>query len=391
MKIVDVCAFYSPQGGGVKTYIDRKLIAGPAAGHEIVVIAPGSENRVEERGPNARIIFLEQPKFPLDRKYHYFRDEVALHATLDAENPDIIEASSPWRSARLVGEWRGDAPRALIMHADPLSAYAYRWFGGIATRETIDKQFGWFWKHLLRLDKQFAVTVTAGQSLSDRLIEGGMTNVVTNPMGVADKVFSPMLRDEGLRARLLERCELPADATLLIAAGRHAPEKRWPMVVEAVTAAGINAPVGLILIGDGRDSTRVARAAADNPHIQLLSPISDRLELARLFASADALIHGCEAETFCMVASEARASGLPLIAPDGGGAADQARLAGGWTYVSGDAASAAEAINAFVETGGAQARARAVADAPGVRTMEAHFEDLFALYEDLISPNRMAA
>ena len=155
--------------------------------------------------------------------------------------------------------------------------------------------------------------------------------------------------------------------------------------------AGINAPVGLVLIGDGRERARVARAAADNPHIQLLSPISDRLELARLFASADALIHGCEAETFCMVASEARASGLPLIAPDGGGAADQARLAGGWTYVSGDAASAAEAISAFVETGGAQARARAVADAPGVRTMEAHFDDLFALYKDLIRPTRMAA
>jgi alpha-1,6-mannosyltransferase len=190
---------------------------------------------------------------------------------------------------------------------------------------------------------------------------------------------------------LLERCELPADATLLIAAGRHAPEKRWPMVVEAVTAAGVNAPIGLVLIGDGRDRSRVERAAKDNPHIQLLSPISDRLELARLFASADALIHGCEAETFCMVASEARASGLPLIAPDGGGAADQARLAGGWTYVSGDAASAADAISDFVATGGAQARARAVADAPDVRTMEAHFTDLFALYEDLIRPNRMAA
>ncbi len=391
MKIVDVCAFYSPHGGGVKTYIDRKLMAGPAAGHEIVVIAPGSENRVEHRGPNARIIFLDQPKFPLDRKYHYFRDEIALHATLTAEAPDIIEASSPWRSARLVGEWPGDAPRALIMHADPLSAYAYRWFGAIAKRETIDRQFGWFWRHLLRLDQQFAVTVTAGQSLSDRLIEGGMTHVVTNPMGVAETVFSPGLRDEGLRARLLERCELAADATLLIGAGRFAPEKRWPMVVEAVTAAGVNAPVGLLLIGDGRERVRVARAAEGNPHIELLSPISDRLELARLIASADALIHGCEAETFCMVAAEARASGLPLIAPDGGGAADQARLSGGWTYASGDAASAAEAIGDFIASGRVQAHARAVADAPSVRTMEAHFTDLFALYEALIRPKRMAA
>jgi alpha-1,6-mannosyltransferase len=25
MRIVDVCAFYSPQGGGVRTYIEQKL------------------------------------------------------------------------------------------------------------------------------------------------------------------------------------------------------------------------------------------------------------------------------------------------------------------------------------------------------------------------------
>ena len=391
MKIVDVAAFYSSKGGGVKTYIDRKLQAGPAAGHEIVVVAPGPENRVEERGPGARIIFLEQPRFPLDRNYHYFRDEVALHATLFEQRPDIVEASSPWRSARLVGEWPGAAPRVLIMHADPLSAYAYRWFGGIATREAIDKQFGWFWRHLLRLNTQFAATVTAGQSLSDRLIEGGMANVVTNPMGVADTVFSPLLRDEGLRARMLARCELPETATLLIGAGRHAPEKRWPMVIEAVTAAGIDAPVGLILIGDGRDSARVIRAAQGNPHIQLLSPISDRLELARLLASSDALIHGCEAETFCMVAAEARASGLPLIAPDGGGAADQARQAGGWTYLSGDAAAAVDAIKAFVAADRAAVRVHAVADAANVRTMDEHFADLFALYRSLIATNRIAA
>ncbi len=391
MRIVDVAAFYSPEGGGVKTYIDRKLTAGPAAGHDIHIIAPGEGNYIEERGPHARIQFLDQPRFPLDRKYHYFRDEVALHAALYAARPDIIEASSPWRSARLVGEWPGAAPRVLIMHADPLSAYAYRWFGAIASRDTIDRQFGWFWRHLLRLDKQFNATVTAGQSLSDRLIEGGMTHVVTNPMGVADTIFSPALRDDGLRARLLERCELPAEATLLIGAGRHAPEKRWPMVIDAVTAAGAQGPVGLILIGDGRERAKVARAAAQNPHVQLLAPISDRLELARLFASCDALIHGCEAETFCMVAAEARKSGLPLIVPDGGGAADQARLSGGWTYASGQAASAVEAIGAFLASDRAQVADDARRNAATVRTMDEHYADLFALYETLTVAKRQAA
>lgn len=391
MRIVDVCAFYSPDGGGVKTYIDRKMAAGPAAGHEIIIIAPGETNRVEERGPGARIIYLEQPRFPLDRKYHYFRDETALHKTLDLVAPDIVEASSPWRSARLVGEWKGAAPRVLIMHADPLSAYAYRWFGKVASRDVIDRQFGWFWRHLLRLDKQFSAIVTAGQSLSDRLVDGGMTNVITNPMGVADSVFSPGLRDEALRARLLERCALPEAATLLIAAGRHAPEKRWPLIIEAVTAAGARAPVGLVLVGDGRERARVVRAAADNPHIHLASSITDRMELARLFASGDALIHGCEAETFCMVASEARASGLPLIAPDGGGAADQARESGGRTFVSGDGSSAAAAITAFLASDITTLRARAFENASRVRTMDSHFSDLFSYYEALVGPIRRAA
>ena len=138
MRIVDVCAFYAPGGGGVKTYVERKLRAGPAAGHEIVVLAPGE--RYEERhfGRDARIVTLPAPSFPLDRAYRYFDDEAALHAALDRLRPDMVEVSSPWTSAAMVARWRGSAPRALVMHSDPLAAYAYRWFGGIATRETID-------------------------------------------------------------------------------------------------------------------------------------------------------------------------------------------------------------------------------------------------------------
>ncbi len=128
MRIVDVAAFYTPYGGGVKTYIDRKLLARPRRRPRNDLHRPRPGYRTEERGPNARIVYLENPQFPLDRRYHYFRDVETLHATLDQLQPDVVECSSPWRSARYVGEWAGTAPRALIMHADPMSAYAYRWF-----------------------------------------------------------------------------------------------------------------------------------------------------------------------------------------------------------------------------------------------------------------------
>ena len=383
MRIVDVAAFYTPHGGGVKTYIDRKMVAGPLAGHEIITIAPGTSNRVEERGPNARIIYLKEPAFPLDRKYHYFRDKRALHKTLDALQPDIIEASSPWRSARLAGEWPGSAPRALIMHADPMSAWVYRYLDPIVSRSTIDRSFDFFWEHLRQLDAMFDGTVTTGEDQTNRLIAGGLEKLVTNPMGVQPGVFSPTLRDEGLRARMLERCDLPPEATLLLGAGRHGPEKRWPMVIEAVTAAGVNAPVGLIIAGDGRERQRIARAASDNPHVQLIAPVTDRHEFARLMASCDALAHGCEAEVFCTVGGEARASGLPLIMPDRGGGADHAKLAEGWLYESGDPSSMAQVILDFIAAPRAHIRERAIFHSQHVRTIDEHFADLFAYYETL--------
>ena len=65
MRIVDVCAFYTPAGGGVRTYVERKLKAGPAAGHEIVILAPGVEDRVTEVGEGAIIATIAAPRFPL--------------------------------------------------------------------------------------------------------------------------------------------------------------------------------------------------------------------------------------------------------------------------------------------------------------------------------------
>ena len=391
MRIVDVCAFYAERGGGVKTYIERKLAAGPALGHEIVILAPGAEHRVEERGPGARIVHVPAPRFPLDRAYRYFPDREMIHRALDRLRPDFVEASSPWRAAEAVASWRGDAPRALVMHADPLAAYAYRWFGGVASRERIDRGFDWFWRHLLRLDRAFDLVVSPSESLAARLREGGLRRVITNPLGVRPGEFSPALRDESLRARLLERCDLGPDATLLIGMGRHAPEKRWPMVVDACMAAGCETPLGLVLLGDGRDRARVVRHVGRNPHVLLLAPLTDRTALARLLASGDALIHGCEAETFCLAAAEARAAGLPLIAPDRGGAADQARAGGGELYHAADAASAAEAILRFVARGVARQGAEARARAADMRTLPAHFADLFADYEAIAAGARRAA
>lgn len=91
MRIVDVCAFYTPAGGGVRTYVDAKLRAAARFGHEVIVIAPGEEYATCQRGPGAVLVTLQSPKLPVDRRYRYFNDERALHAELDAWRPDHVE------------------------------------------------------------------------------------------------------------------------------------------------------------------------------------------------------------------------------------------------------------------------------------------------------------
>jgi alpha-1,6-mannosyltransferase len=119
-------------------------------------------------------------------------------------------------------------------------------------------------------------------------------------------------------------------------------------------------------------------------HVAVLPGIRDRKELARLLASVDALVHGCEAETFCLVAAEARASGIPLIVPDRGAAVDQLVPGAGATFRAGRERSLELAISSFVARGPELQRATA-ASASHVRSMDEHFADLFDRYAALVT------
>jgi alpha-1,6-mannosyltransferase len=384
MRIVDVCAFYTPAGGGVRTYVEAKLRAAARFGHEVIVIAPGEHHDVAKRGPGAVLVTIPAPRLPVDRRYRYFDDERMLHQVLDAWQPDHVEASSPWSSATMVGRWQGAASRSLVMHSDPLAAYAYRWLGGIAPTPVIDRWFGWFWRHLRGLSRMFDVVVCANSQLTERLRSGGIDNGETVPMGVEPGIFSPKLRSPEVRAAALETLGLDPPAVLLIGIGRFSAEKRWEMVLRAVGERSKHREVGLMLIGDGPKRQQLEMLADRLPRVAVLPKLTDRNELARLLASADALVHGCEAETFCMVAAEARASGIPLIVPHRGAAADQLVPGAGVVFRAAKEISLGRAINRFMNRGPELQRA-AAARASHVRTMDEHFAALFDRYSEITS------
>lgn len=391
MRIVDVNEYYTPTGGGVRTYLDRKMGILADMGHELIVIAPGREDAVEERPGGGVIHWVKAPRLPFDHNYGLFWGGEAVTALLDRLDPDVVETSSPWRIAWIVARWQGRALKVYFAHNDNMAAYAGRWLEGVADMPTVERWFGWYTRYQASFLRHYDAFVTNGTTLAKRHAGRGLTVHAAMPLGIDRGFFSPALRDEHLRAALLAQCGLPADAHLLLGVGRHHPEKRWPTVIDAVEAAGDRMPVGLMLLGNGVDREKLARRVAESPHIRLFRPVYDRLRFAQIMASADALIHGSDAEPFGLVALEAVASGLPLIVPDEGGAADIAEPPFAEQYRARDARSGAAAIERLFAREPAILRAACLHAAAKVRTDRDHAAALVDYYSELLDGKRRAA
>ncbi|HTU63321.1 MAG TPA: glycosyltransferase, partial [Polyangiales bacterium] len=359
MKIVDVAEFYAPRGGGVRTYIDLKLRAARAHGHELVVLAPGAEDR-EEVHASGRIIWVASPELPVDPRYRLLVRERAVHALLDREAPDIIEASSPWTGAWIAARYKAKHGRpvhkSLVYHHDPVAVYPQTWLGARFGAERVDRWCGGYWRYLQRLSSHFDLTLVSGPWLARRLAQHGVKNTRAVAFGVDKRVFSRAAPDAALRRELLQRAGAPLHAKLLITVSRLHPEKRLGTLMAAVEELHKTQPVALVVYGDGPFGSYYRRRARGLP-IYFAGLTRDRAELARALASSDALLHGSSAETFGLVVAEAMCAGLPLIVPDAGGALEFVGNGYAESYRAGDAVGCARAAARLLQRDREQLRA----------------------------------
>jgi alpha-1,6-mannosyltransferase len=143
--------------------------------------------------------------------------------------------------------------------------------------------------------------------------------------------------------------------------------------------------MGLVIYGDGPLRNWIKRNAARVPGVYLAGFVTDREEIATSLASADAMLHGSAAETYGLVIAEALCSGLPIIVPNQGGAADLADPSYAETYAPGDVAGCSAAIEALLDRDRAALVAGCARAAQHeIGTMDDHFHQLFELYERLI-------
>jgi alpha-1,6-mannosyltransferase len=349
----------------------------------VVIVAPGPEDKEEEK-LGGRIVWVKGPPLPPDPRYYVLWNEKKVHAILDREEANVVEGSSPWSGGWFVNRWKGSAAKALIFHQDPVAVFAETLFDRLAGRSTINTAMTPFWAYLRRLSARYDTTVTSGQWLADKLDGQRIQNPHAVSFGIDKQRFNPSHASEETRLRLCQECRVGPDAKLMLTVSRMHPEKRFGTIFRAFERASKEEEMGLVVFGDGPMRSLVHRRGNKIPGVHFAGYTSDPTELPRVYASCDAMLHGSAAETYGLVIAEAICSGLPVVVPDIGGAADLAHPSYSEVYPPGDSKAASEALLRLLRRDRAGIKeACAAATIARVGTMDDHFRELFGYYEGL--------
>ncbi|MFQ6047414.1 MAG: glycosyltransferase [Gemmatimonadales bacterium] len=406
LKLLDITEFYSPVGGGVRTYLAAKaqwIADQPGIEHAIAV--PCDRNEVT-RLHKSRVYHLRGRAVPASPGYHFLTSARALVEVLERERPDVIEVGSPFlapwvtayatkrlgkgevRNRKTAAEWEtgegkiaGKRVRIVGFYHSDLRGYWVKHGLGSAPGWVRGVGGSVLGRYMRAVYGRFDATIVATPYARDELAWAGVRNTHVVPLGADPDVFHPGLRDDGVRGALT----VDPDAPVALYVGRLSREKGLDVVLAALPDLNRELGLTLALGGEGHLRSRLEREARRHPdRLRVLPYVRERHEMARVYASTDVFVAPCAYETFGLAAVEAMASGLPVVGADAGGAGDLLRGAGwGRGFRPGDPSDFARAVRDVVAAGtkalGQEARRAAIEQFSWERT----FEALFGVYRRL--------
>ncbi|MGF0240696.1 glycosyltransferase family 4 protein [Rhodococcus sp. IEGM1300] len=290
VHIADITMFYAPASGGVRTYLDakhRRLSVKSGIRHSLLI--PGSHFS-EEDG----VYTVPAPALPFGRGYRFPVRLAPWRNVLQDLQPDLIEVGDPYLTAWAALDARRqlDVPVIGFYHSDLPLLVSNRMGNWVTTNVEA---------YVSKLYGNFDRVLAPSQVMADKLIGLGVKNVFVQPLGVDLQTFNPAARDPELRAEL----GIDESTHLLIFAGRGSKEKNLPVLLECMKRLGRR--YHLLLVG----SSMPAQVPGN---VTVVDEFCSAPHLARLLASADALLHAGDQETFGLIILEAMASAIPVVA-----------------------------------------------------------------------------
>jgi phosphatidylinositol alpha 1,6-mannosyltransferase len=304
MRVAIVTESFPPEVNGVANSVARMLPYLVESGHEPLVIAPQPASgtpRLAEPVP-AEVVRLPAVSMPGYPGVRLALPGSRVGAVLRSFRPDVIHLASPF----VLGAWalapagRLDVP---IVAAYQTDIPGYTRVYGLGFTE----QAAWQW--IRRIHGRAARTLAPSTSSAADLVAHGVPRVWLWRRGVDLDRYQPGQRSEEVR-----RILAPNGETIVGYVGRLAAEKQVELLARTSRLPGVR----VVIVGGGPAESALRRAM---PNACFLGP-RHGTQLARLHASFDLFVHTGPYETFGQAVQEALASGVPVIAPDRGGARD---------------------------------------------------------------------
>jgi alpha-1,6-mannosyltransferase len=391
MKIMDVTEFYSERGG-VRGHLDLKGQILRQAGHDHVIVAPGPTDAVDHlpgardlqrlRG-SAKAIRIAGPTLPYDSNYQLLWRIDRVRQVVEREKPDVLEINSPYLAPLALRRVRRGSVGIMTFwwHADFITIFE-RGLVRFAGARFAERVVSPLWELVRSIAERCDATFAASRDQVDKLSSHGVPRVRQVAFGIDKEVFRPESRSAAWRAEMLGGA---SERPILVAMGRLAGEKQWDVVLEGFFRASARRPLSLVLFGDGPERSRLEALARGRSDVRFMGFERDKQRLATAIASADAFLHGCPFETFGLSVAQAISSGLPLVVPDRGGAAELAHPSFSELFRAGDAGACAEAIDRLVARDLVRLRSEAIARRDAVCSATEQVEKTVDEYRALLA------
>jgi glycosyltransferase involved in cell wall biosynthesis len=302
MHIAMVTETYPPEVNGVARTVALIAEGLRALGHSIQLVRP-RQSRADTALVGANYEELLRPGIPIPRYTQLKMGLPSKRALLRAwreRRPDLVHIATegPLGWSALAAARKLGVPVASDFHTN-FHAYSKHYGAAWLARPVAAV--------LRRFHNRCDCTMVPTNEMAEELGRLGFERLRVVGRGVNALTFAPSKRRAELRAQWGA-----GDGDLVaLCVSRFAPEKNFPLVVEAYEAMRrANPATILVLVGDGPLLAQLRKANTG-------SVIAGRLvngELSAHYASADVFLFPSVTETFGNVTLEAMASGLAVVA-----------------------------------------------------------------------------
>lgn len=422
IKSVHITNYYHRASGGISTAYDKLLDAAKRHRRFVRLIVPGEETRVEDVNEFGRIYYVKANYSPVfDKRYRlmlpwktYIFDQSPIKIILRDEEPDIIEIGEKYTLSLMAGLLRKRIINVSRKRPMLVQISCERMDDNVGSFISNGSLSKWFCRRFMgnynlpMFDFHLTNSNYTGQELIDsvspeknphrserflnfcwrflRAPKVALTErIFVNQCGVDNQLFSITRKSDCLRRQLIPKYDLPENSTLLLYAGRVSPEKNIRLLPKLM---------GILKKDEARDYRLLVAGAGPSSEllsseseklapgkVKILGHMSDKAELANLFANCDAFVHPNPREPFGITPLEAMASGLPVIAPNSGGVLSYASGENAWLSEP-DPVNFAEAVRkVFSCSDSRRARIMNALETSAKYSWDNSTDSLFALYD----------